>query len=121
MLILADMRATSRIRQIERQINGLKRRLLALGDMRPGSLSRQFNVCGKPNCRCKDPRRPRRHGPYWKLSYVHGGHFTSAFIRRQHLAQVRRQLANYKRFRRLTTRWVGLALELAKLQLRAAA
>jgi hypothetical protein len=39
--------------EIERQIEKVKRDLAALGDLRPGSLSTQYNVCGSPGCRCK--------------------------------------------------------------------
>ena len=43
--------------------------LAALGDLRPGSLSIQYNVCGSPGCRCKaDP--PVKHGPYYQVSYT---------------------------------------------------
>jgi len=81
--------------------------------MRPGSLSRQYNVCGKPGCRCKSPKRPRRHGPYYQLNYVYRGKKTSQFIRREILSQVRTELVNFKQFRRLTQQWIGLALQLA--------
>ena len=89
--------------------------------MRPGSLSRQYNVCGKPGCRCKDPKNPRRHGPYYKLNYVYGGKKTSEFVRASKPKTVRNQLANYKRFRQLTDQWVGLALQLAKEKRKATA
>jgi hypothetical protein len=104
-------------RKLQERINQLKARLKEMGPMRPGSLSRQYNVCGKPGCRCKDPKKPRRHGPYYQLNYVYGGKKTSEFVRPQNLKQVRTQLANYKRFRRLTDQWIGSALKLAKLQL----
>jgi hypothetical protein len=104
-------------RKLQERINQLKARLKEMGPMRPGSLSRQYNVCGKPGCRCKDPKKPRRHGPYHQLNYVYGGKKTSEFVRPQNLKQVRTQLANYKRFRRLTDQWIGSALKLAKLQL----
>jgi len=41
--------------------------------MRPGSLSKQYSVCGKAGCRCVDREKPRKHGPYYQLSYVHRG------------------------------------------------
>jgi hypothetical protein len=104
-------------RKLEQQISGLKSQIGELGPMRPGSLSRQYNVCGKPGCRCKNPQNPRRHGPYYQLNYVYGGKKTSEFVRPQNLKQVRTQLANYKRFRRLTDQWVGSALKLARLEL----
>jgi len=34
--------------QIQRKIEKLKRNLVALGELRPGSLSTQYNVCGSP-------------------------------------------------------------------------
>jgi hypothetical protein len=103
--------------KLQQRINQMKSQLRALGPMRPGSLSRQYNVCGKPGCRCKDSKNPRRHGPYYQLNYVYGGKKTSEFVRPQNLKVVRNQLATYKRFRRLTDQWVGSALQLARLEL----
>ena len=65
------MKAQQTIQNIEQRIEALKGALAALGAMRPGSLTQQYNVCGKPHCRCKDPENPQRHGPYYQLSYVH--------------------------------------------------
>jgi len=112
------MEAKLSVHALQRRINRLKTQVMALGPMRPGSLSRQYNVCGKPGCRCKAPKNPRRHGPYYQLNYVYGGKKTSEFIRPENLPQVRRELANYKRFRRLTDQWIGLALKLARLELK---
>ena len=108
------MKTTRTIERLEAQIALIKAQLQKHGAMRPGSLSRQYNVCGKPGCRCKDPKQPRRHGPYYQLNYVYRGKKTSQFIRREILRQVRTQLANYKQFRRLTERWIGLALQVAQ-------
>ena len=93
---------------------------VVLGEMRPGSLSKQYNVCGKPGCRCKDPEHPQRHGPYYQLSWVHQGKSTTQFIRRPFVAQVKAELATFKTFRRLTEQWVAFALQAAKLRLEAA-
>jgi len=112
------MKIEQRIQTIERQIQKIKDRLLALDDLRPGSLSRQFNVCGKPGCRCKDPEHPKRHGPYYQLNYVYRGKKTSQFVRATDLAQIQAELANFKTFRRLIDQWVGLALQRAQLKLR---
>jgi hypothetical protein len=112
------VKENERISKMEREIEEVKSQLLAIGPMRPGSITRQFNVCGKAGCRCKDPDNPQRHGPYHKLSYAHKGKFTTQFIREESLAEVQTQLANYKNFRLLTKRWVDLALTLAKLKLK---
>ena len=118
--MLSDMNATASIQKIESRIQQIKAQLAALGEMRPGSLSQQYNVCGKPTCRCKDPQNPQRHGPYYQLSWVHRGKSTTQFIRPALLPQVRAQIANYTRFRKLTDQWVNLALRLAQAKLLAA-
>jgi hypothetical protein len=118
--MLSDMNATASIQNLEQRIQQIKAELSALGEMRPGSLSKQYNVCGKPNCRCKDPQNPQRHGPYYQLSWVHRGQSTTQFIRPPLLPQVRAQIATYNKFRKLTDAWVNLALRLAQAQLQAA-
>ena len=100
----------------QQQIDQIKQELHALGDMRPGALSEQYNVCGKPNCRCKDPRKPQKHGPYYQLSYTHRGKSTTEFVKREMLQEVQLQLANYARFKALTEQWVQLSLRIAKLK-----
>jgi hypothetical protein len=100
----------------QQQIDQIKQDLLALGEMRPGALSEQYNVCGKPNCRCKDPRKPQKHGPYYQLSYTHLGKSTTEFVKRDRLQEVQQQLANYARFRELTEQWVQLSVRIAKLK-----
>jgi len=114
MHMVSGMKANIRLRRIEQQIARIKSKLLDLGPLHPGSLSRQYNVCGKPGCRCKAGPKPRRHGPYYKVSYVFRGRFTSRFVPRQQVKEVRVELANYKRLRKLTQDWVELGLRLAK-------
>jgi len=102
---------------LEARVERIKRELSSIGSMRPGSLSKQYSVCGKPSCRCVDPRRPRKHGPYYQLSYAHRGKSTTQFVRPAFLGEVKAQLANYKRFRRLVDQWVHLSLELSRARL----
>jgi hypothetical protein len=42
------------------------------------------------------------------------------YVARDALGEVRRQIANYKRFKDLTTQWVDLAIEYSRLKLRLA-
>jgi hypothetical protein len=104
------------IRQLQGRIAGIKKRLSELGDLRPGTLSRQYNVCGNPTCRCKDPKNPRKHGPYYQLSYTYRGRSRTEFVRKEFLAQVRQEIKSYAIFRELTRQWVDLSLEIARLR-----
>jgi hypothetical protein len=105
------MKTDPHIQAIERRIENLKAQLVILGPLRPGSLSRQYHICRKTGCRCQDPRKPRPHGPYYHLDYVHHGKKTTRFIRTEQLPEVRRQLANFKRLRRLVDQWISLSLK----------
>jgi hypothetical protein len=106
-----------RIPVLERKIERIQRELSQLGNFRLGSLSQQFNICGTPGCRCK-AAPPRRHGPYYQLSFTRKGKSHSQFVRREELPAVRRQLKNYNRFRALVEEWIDLAMELSNLRLK---
>jgi hypothetical protein len=98
------------------RIDAIKREIAMLGEMRPGALTEQYNVCGQENCRCKDKTNPQRHGPYYQLSYTRKGRSTSEFVKADDVARVRSQLADYKRFMELKDEWAGISIELAKLR-----
>lgn len=101
---------------LERRIERIKRELHGLGDLRPGSLSEQYNVCGVEGCRCK-ASPPKKHGPYYQLSFTRRGKATSRFVRREEVAIVRRQLKNYVQLRALVDAWIDAAMELSPLRL----
>jgi len=105
-----------RIEVPQRQIERIKPELFELGDLRPGSLSEQFNVCGTPGCKCKKSP-PQKHGPYYQVSYTRKGKSGTKFVKRQQVAAVKRQLRNYARMRELVDRWVQAATELSELRL----
>jgi hypothetical protein len=119
MLYTAGMKR--RIQTLETQIAAIKRELVALGELRPGSLSQQYNVCGSPGCRCK-ASPPRKHGPYYQLSYTRKGKDGTRFVKQTDVPAIRAAMANYTRLRELIDRWIDKATELSdlKLQLRIA-
>jgi len=79
----------------------LKERLFNLGAVLPGSLSKQWNVCGSPGCKCKNPVRPVKHGPYYQLSYTLKGKSSTVFVKKAALREVRARMKRYKEFRKL--------------------
>jgi hypothetical protein len=103
--------------QIQQQIEKLKRDLVALGQLRPGSLSKQYTVCGHPGCRCK-ATPPKKHGPYYQLSFTRKGRSSSKFVRNEDLPAIRKQLKNYERMKLLVDQWIDLATELSNLQIK---
>jgi hypothetical protein len=88
-----------RIQQIERRIDRIKRALLEIGPMRPGSLSRQY----------KDPQH--RTGAYWQISYTRRMKSRTEYVRREWVKEVCRQTATHKRFKSLDEQWIDLSIE----------
>ena len=86
---------------LERKIEKIKRALMELGDMRPGSLTMQTRKWG---------------GEYGQLSYTHRGKGHTEYVPEEKRKQVKRQTATYKKFRKLTQEWVDLGIELCKLK-----
>ena len=89
---------------LEKQIARIQRALAQLGPMRPGSLGRQY----------RDPKTKR--GGFWQISYTHRMRSRTEYVRPEHLRAVRAELANFRKFRQLTERWVELSLEVSRLK-----
>jgi len=92
--------STSQAR-IEARISGIKKDLMELGRMHPGSLSKQKRTRG---------------GEYHQLSYSYGGKGYTKYVRPDDVPEVTRMLRNYRRFREFISRWVQLEIELDKLR-----
>lgn len=95
-----------RLAQIERRIARIKDELVLIGDMRPGALTQQY----------KD--RATKAGPYYQISYTLDMKSRTEYIRREFVGDVRRQIRNYKRFKRLGVEWVALGIEHSKLSMK---
>ncbi len=99
---------------LQQRIAQIKRELSALGALHPGSVSEQYNICGTPGCHCKDERNPRKHGPYYQLSYGWRGKSSSLFVRADQVRAMREKVANYRRLQQLVKEWVDLAMEVER-------
>jgi hypothetical protein len=97
-----------RLDEIGKRIDKIKAELAAIGDMRPGSLTRQY----------KDPKN--QSGAYYQLSYTRQMKSRTEYVARECLPEVRRQIANYKRFKALSAQWVALSIEHSRLSMKLA-
>lgn len=98
---------------IER-IERLKDELAAMGPFLPGSVSTQWNVCGTPGCRCKDKRNPRKHGPYYQLSYTASGRSSTMFVKPEDVECVRERVGRYRRVKELVKELAQAYVELVR-------
>lgn len=100
--------------KIKVSIKEIKKKLSKLGIMHPGSINTQYNVCGNPNCACKNKENPKKHGPYYQLSYSNKGKSTTKFIKEEEIKTTRKQIENYKIFKEMNAELVNLNVELVK-------
>ena len=106
---------STRLHALEGRIQRIKAKLIELGELRPGVLSEQYNVCGTPGCRCK-ATPPEKHGPYYQLSWSRKRTSATRFVRRPELRAVRAQIGNYRRLQQLIDEWVEASLELCEIK-----
>src|SRR5881409_700130 len=94
-----------RIQQVEQRIDRIKRALLEIGPMRPGSLTRQY----------KDPQH--HTGAYWQISYTRRMKSRTEYVRPEWVKEVRRQTVTHKRFKTLVEQWIDLSIEHSRLSM----
>jgi hypothetical protein len=97
-----------RMQQIEQRIDRIKKALLEIGPMRPGSLTRQY----------KDPQH--QTGAYWQISYTRRMKSRTEYVRSEWVKQIRRQTVIHKRFKRLVDQWIDLSIEHSRLAMQIA-
>jgi hypothetical protein len=93
------------IKTFTRQIQTIKNQLQNIGPMRPGTLTLQY----------RDPKK--KIGPFWQLSYTYQMKSRTEYVRPTFIPQIQKEIANFKRFKLLTQKWIDLALRLSKLQI----
>ena len=69
-----------------------------LGPMRPGSIIRQY----------RNPKE--RKTPFHQISYTQRMKSRTEYLRKENLKAVRKDVANFKRFRNLVDKWADAAL-----------
>jgi hypothetical protein len=96
------------------RIRRIKDALSSLGPVMPGSISTQWNVCGKADCRCKDPKKPRKHGPYYQLSFTVDGKSSTMFVKKADMKRLRECSRRYQQFRKLNSELLKAYIQWAR-------
>ncbi len=98
--------STQRLAKFEREIEGIKDQIAEIGIVRPGSLTRQY----------KDPQNKK--GAYYQISYTHRMKSKTQYVRSDSLAEVRREIRDYNKLKKLIERWVALGIEYSALSMK---
>jgi hypothetical protein len=94
----------------QEEYRNLKRRILALGWARPGSVIRRYMPCGNMTCRCM-AAPPELHGPYYQWSHKIGGKTRSLRLSEDQARLAREWADNYKCLKKLLRRMDRLSLQ----------
>lgn len=80
----------------------LWQQMIALSPLCSGSLHQQYLRCGKKGCRCRDPKSPQPHGPYYLWIRRIGGRQVNRTLRPgPELERVREGIGNYRKIQAL--------------------
>jgi hypothetical protein len=96
----------SKLQRLEEAIQRIKWEIGKLGALRPGSLSKQAR------------KTKATYGAYWHLSYTHRGKGHTEYIRDAFVPQVKAEVSNFKRFRKLIDRLITLSIERSQLTMK---
>jgi len=94
-----------KLHQIELQIKKTKKGLQLIGEMRPGTLSKQY----------KNPKKKK--GEYYQLSFTHKMKSRTEYIRPLFVEEIKESVKSYKKFKKLVERWVDLSIEYSRLKM----
>lgn len=104
--VAVEKNVDKEIERMNRRIGEIKRRLQQIGDMRPGSLTRQYRI----------PKE--KIGPYYQVSYTHKMKSRTEYVRPGHVARIRKEIEACKRFKKLITEWTDLGIRQSSLRLK---
>jgi len=88
--------------KLEKRIAKLKAKLAEIGEMRPGSLTRQKRGAAKT---------------YYQLSYTHRGKGRTEYVRPEFAREIKKQIATYRRFKKMIDELVDMEIERSKIKM----
>jgi len=91
-----------KLTRLKERIEEIKAKLADVGEMRPGSLTLQKRGVA---------------GAYYQLSYTHRGKGRTEYIRPEFAPEIKRQIANYRRFKKLIEEWMNLEIERSRMKM----
>lgn len=96
------------LESLERQRAKIVEQIVQLHDLRRGSITHTSGRCGKPNCRCHQPKQPP-HGPNLRLTYkVASKTVTESLPNPAAVLKAKREIAEFRKFEQLSREFVDV-------------
>ena len=103
--MLTIQRQKKIILNLEKKITNRLGQLSTIGAIRPGSLNKQYRD------------KEKQKGIYYQLSYTHKMRSRTEHVWPEHVAGLKKEIAEYKKFKKLTTEVIDLSIELSKAKI----
>ena len=94
-----------KVETLLKKITATKNELIAIGDMRPGSVTKQFH------------KRGDKKWPYWQISYTQNKRSKTEYLKDEFVEKIKTEVATYKKFKKLVEKLVNLNVEISKERL----
>lgn len=91
--------------KIEKQIDKIKQELIDIGEMRPGSLTKQYHNA-----------KEKKWG-FYQLSYTYKMKSKTEYVRAPNVNDLKKQINAYKKFKTLVEMWTGLSIKHSKIKI----
>ena len=93
---------------IMKNIARIKKELMAIGEMRPGSLTYQY-------------QRPKeKKGGFYQISYTYRMKSKTEYVKADFVQDLKGQIATFKRFKKLMQQWVDLSIRHSQMKIKLA-
>ncbi|MCK5731858.1 MAG: hypothetical protein KAH13_02480 [Tenericutes bacterium] len=96
----------SEIEKISQQIEVIKKEIFELGDLRPGSVTKQYS----------DPENKKR--PFYQINYTIEGKFKTGYVRKAFADEMKEQTLEYKKLKKLLAEWMELGIKKSKIMMK---
>ena len=97
-----------KLARIDQKIGKIKEELRTIGEMRPGSLTYQYQ---KPK---------EKKGGFYQVSYTYQMKSRTEYVRPEFVVDLKKQIAMFKRFKKLIQLWTDLAIKHSQLKIKLA-
>ena len=101
---------------LEQQRANIANQIAALGDLRCGSITSTTGRCGKPTCRCHQPKEPG-HGPNLRLTYkVEGKTVTESLPDQAAMRKAKKEIAEFRKLQNLYKEFVEVNAQICQMR-----
>ncbi len=110
-------KSKSQVQKLKKEFEGIKKEIASIGLVKKGSITRTYQACRNPNCRCNKDKR-FRHGPYFLLTAKEKAKTRTFSVPEDMLGEVRSYIDNYGLLKSKVRQLEGISEKIIKSRIR---